>query len=289
MSDHVAQARVVVVGPVSWNTIVQVPHLPEARPHTVVATDSWAALGGTSAGKALHLADLGVPVTLATVVGSDAEADLIGNSLAHPGIGVVAERVEGASERHLNLMAGHDRLSIYLSVPATPDGPFPEETRTALAQADHVVLDLSPRARAAIPLLAGHGATVWTDLHDYDGASAFHQPFLDAADVVLFSGDAVADPRSLTERIHATGKELVVCTLGARGAIALDRDGWHHIDAETAEVVDTNGAGDAFLAGFLAATLTGPAQGVEEALRAGAVQAVRALGSRHLSPLLDRP
>lgn len=278
----------VVVGPVSWNTIVRVPRLPDPRPHTVFASASWATLGGTSAGKALHLADLGVGVTLATVLGSDAEAQLIRDALSHDRVRMVAEEVDGPSERHLNLMAGADRLSIYLSVPGQPVGPLPHEARAAIAGADHVVLDLSTRSGDAIALVRSGGATVWTDLHDYDGESAFHRPFRDAADVVFMSDDAVGDPRALMSRMMDEGKRLVVCTLGARGALALDHDGWHRVDAEPATVVDTNGAGDAFLAGFLCETLEPRPEegGVVRALRAGARQSVRALGSRGLSPLV---
>lgn len=275
------------MGPTSWNTIVELSTLPEPRPQTVFSSGSWTTLGGTSAGKALHLADLGVDVLLATVLGSDGEARLIRDALAHERIRLVPEQVVGVSERHLNLMAGSERLSIYLSVPAGPGGPLPDETREAIEYADHVVLDLSTRALDAIPLATSSRATVWTDLHDYDGQSDFHQPFLEAADIVFLSGDAVADPSALMTRILATGKELVVCTLGADGAIALDRDGWHHVDAQPAAVVDTNGAGDAFVAGFLAASLSPGRGDVRDALRAGVVQAVRALSSRNLSPLLD--
>lgn len=275
----------VVVGPVSWNTIVQVPRLPEPRPQTLFARETWATLGGTSAGKAVNLAHLDVPVTLSTVLGADAEAGLIRTALSDRRIRLVAERVEGGSERHVNLMAAGDRLSIYLSLPTAPAGALPAATRTAIDRARHVVLDLSVRARDAIPLARSSAATVWTDLHDYDGKSAFHQPFLDAADIVFMSDDAVADPRDLMTRMVAAGTRLVVCTLGADGAIALDGDEWHQVVAAPAAVLDTNGAGDAFLAGFLSATVVG--RTVPDALRAGAAQAARAVGSRHLSPLLD--
>ena len=50
----------------------------------------------------------------------------------------------------------------------------------------------------------------------------------------------------------------------------------------TSVVVDTNGAGDAFFAGFLAASLTG--EGLDGCLAAGARQAVVALSSEHLHP-----
>ena len=54
-----------------------------------------------------------------------------------------------------------------------------------------------------------------------------------------------------------------------------------------ADVVDSNGAGDGFFAGFLAAHLDGA--DVAAALRAGAQQATRALGTVQLSPLLEQP
>ena len=126
---------------------------------------------------------------------------------------------------------------------------------------------------------------VWTDLHDYDGSSDYHQPFRAAADVVFMSDDAAPDPRPLMLRMRDEGKRLVVCTRGADGAIALDGEGWHEVAAPPAEVVDTNGAGDAFLAGFLVAWSRGHPVG--RALETGATHAVRALGSRHLSPRLD--
>ncbi len=275
----------VIVGPASWNRIVEVPELPAGRPQTLFAGASWTTLGGTSAGKALHLAQLGVEVLLHTVVGDDLEADQIRSALDDPHIRLVTDRVDGRSEQHLNLMAGGDRVSIYLWMPSAPVGPLPAEVTTPLTRAQHVVLDLSDRAKSAIPAAAAGTATIWTDLHDYDGASEYHAPFLSAADVVFFSSDAIGDPRELMTRLINDGKRLVVCTLGARGAIAVDQGGWYGTQAIPTRVVDTNGAGDGFFAGFLAATLSGSP--VDQALHAGAAQAVNALTTRHLCSLLE--
>jgi sugar/nucleoside kinase (ribokinase family) len=57
------------------------------------------------------------------------------------------------------------------------------------------------------------------------------------------------------------------------------------VPAAPAEVVDTNGAGDAFFAGFLDAHLR--SADAAAALEAGARQAVVALASRQLHPTLE--
>ncbi|MFI6428369.1 carbohydrate kinase family protein [Promicromonospora sp. NPDC050880] len=278
--------RTVVAGPATWNTMVRLDRLPDPRPHTVFARGSVRTLGGTSAGKTLHLADLGVPVSLVTDVGTDPEADLVLEALEHaPGAEVLARRVDGPSEQHLNLMTdAGERLSIYLAVPGASPAPDPVAVER-VAGAEHVVLDLSAVGQSLLPAAAASGATLWTDLHDYDGTSAFHRPFADACAQIFLNDDGTDDHRALMTSLLDRGARTVVCTLGARGAVALTAEGWFECAAEPTEVVDTNGAGDAFFAGFFAAHLTGA--GTAECLRAGAHQATRALATPHLSPLLQ--
>jgi sugar/nucleoside kinase (ribokinase family) len=57
------------------------------------------------------------------------------------------------------------------------------------------------------------------------------------------------------------------------------------VAAVPVDVVDTNGAGDAFFAGVLDATLSGRA--LDDALAAGAATAAIVLRTRHLHPVLD--
>lgn len=278
--------RTVVAGPATWNTMVQLDRLPEPRPHAVFAHGSVRTLGGTSAGKVLHLTDLGGAVTLVADVGTDPEAELILGALAHaPGAEILARRVAGPSEQHLNLMTdAGERLSIYLAVPASSPEPAPEAL-ARVAAAEHVVLDLGAVGRDLLPAAIASGATLWTDLHDYDGVDEFRRPFVDACSYIFLSDDGTDDPRALMSSLLERGASTVVCTLGADGAVACTAEGWFECPAEPAEVVDTNGAGDAFFAGFFTAHLTGA--GTAECLRAGTRQATRALGSKHLSPLLD--
>ncbi|MFY1688377.1 carbohydrate kinase family protein [Plantactinospora sp. WMMB782] len=256
---------VFIAGPVSWNLLIHTEVLPRPEPHTVFAQWHHDTLGGTSAGKALNLRRLGVDVALCTLLGDDDPGRRILRQLRAAGIDVIGDLSGNGSERHVNLMdsAGH-RLSIYLTLPvATSPGPGAGTLRdrqdAVLAAADVVVVDLANHSRRFLALARANGKTIWCDLHDYDGRDPFHAEFRDAADVVFVSGERLSDPRRFLRDQIAKGKQLVVCTQGADGAIALNSDGdMIAMPAQRVpDLVDTNGAGDAFFAGFLAAHLDG--------------------------------
>ncbi|WP_348774852.1 PfkB family carbohydrate kinase [Arthrobacter sp. AL05] len=153
--------------------------------------------------------------------------------------------------------------------------------------ADLAVIDLSELGLLMLERDEVRRTPLWMDLHDYDGSSAFHEPFLGAAEVVFMNDDRTNDPWELMRSCLARGPRLAVCTRGAHGAIALEADGTRHeVAAVPADVVDTNGAGDAFMAGFLGATLHGLS--IADSLKAASAQARVAIESEHLHPILGR-
>jgi sugar/nucleoside kinase (ribokinase family) len=274
--------RVFVAGPVSWNRLVALDELPEPRPHAVFANAHWTALGGTSAGKALNLARLGAEVTLRTVVGDDEAGRHVLDVLTGAGVDVIAEVADGPTEQHLNLMDSRGgRLSIYLELPELREPRHDERALTALAAADAAVVDLAEHSRPLLASARASGVPVWCDLHDYDGKSAFHQDFRYAADYLFLNDDGVPDRADLVALLVAAEARVAVATLGAEGAVAAVGAEVHRVAAAPVErIVDTNGAGDAFFAGFLVAHLAGAE--VHAALTTGAQTAARCLGSPNL-------
>lgn len=284
-------ASIVISGPAAWNRIVYLEHLPEPVPHMQFALDDYETIGGTSAGKALGLAGLGRPVLLHTLLGDDVEGRRVQGALEASGVSL-SSLAAARTESHLNLMTRHgERVSLYLSAPADPGTPPSAELAHAMADAPAIVLDLSERSRGLIDAARGAARPIWTDIHDYDGSADFHRPFIDAADWIFMNADRIGDdPRPFMEQCVRGGASVVVCTLGAQGAIAVSRgDGERmsltEVAAVPVEVLDTNGAGDAFMAGVLDAHLGGAALG--EALEAGARHAATVLTTRHLHPVLD--
>jgi len=268
--------RVLVNGPASWNTLVRLATLPEPRSQTLFASSHHDGLGGTSAGKALTLAALGVDVALHTALGDDREGSLVRAALAHPRISLVARAVE-RTEKHVNRMADDgSRVSLYLELPQPAPGAAP-----SFDGVDAAVLDLADHSRPLLSAARAAGVPVWCDVHDDDGAGDYARDFVAGADVLLVSAARLDDPRAYLTDAVGRGCRLAVCTDGAAGALALDADGWIEVPAApVAEVVDTNGAGDAFFAGLLSGVLEGLP--VERALaRASAAGAV-AVGTHEL-------
>jgi sugar/nucleoside kinase (ribokinase family) len=280
-----SDSRVVVCGPASWNHLIVLDRLPEPVPHMQFALHDVRTVGGTSAGKMLHLADLGVDTTLHILLGDDDEGRRVAAALRAADVPFEAHPSE-RTERHVNLMTrAGERVSLYVATPSAASGAALARIERAVTDADLAVVDLSEVGMAIVErrLNGAAGAPIWTDLHDYDGSAAFHEPFLRAAEVVFMNDDATDDAWALMQSCLERGPRLAVCTLGSRGAIALAADGERAmVAARPVEVVDTNGAGDAFFAGFVAASLAGA--GLTGCLDAGARQAAVALSSEHLHP-----
>ena len=97
---------------------------------------------------------------------------------------------------------------------------------------------------------------------------------------------AITTVTSVAHSLQQQPDQVVVITLGARGAAAVCGDDVFVIEGHTVDVVDTTGAGDCFV-GYLAASLDA-GQSLESAMdlanRAGAV-CVQALGAGTSMPL----
>jgi sugar/nucleoside kinase (ribokinase family) len=277
-------SRVVAFGAASWNTMIRVEAFPPPEPASIFPPGWHETIGSSGAGKAMNLARLGVDVTLHALVGDDEPGERIRSGLAAAGVRLDAVPDPTGSARHVNLMdsAGR-RMSFLLHTGdgvARFDGP---DVEALVAAADEVLVAITDASRPVLAIARRLGKRTWTDLHATDAERDWERDFW-AADRVFFSGERLADPRPFMERLVRDGRELVVCTRSERGALALSRDGhWHEVPAERVErIVDTNGAGDAFLAGVVAGELRGLP--IERSLALAARVAARAVQSPDLAP-----
>lgn len=282
--------RVTVLGGAAWNRMIHVERLPEGRGATIHPRWHHEAIGGAGAGKAMNLARLGVDVTLFAGIGQDDAGRRVREGLIAAGVNLRATDDPTGTAQHINLMdPTGGRVSIMLAN-GSPELAIDEDALAeSMAGADAVVVDLAPWTPRAMAIARASGPPLWTDLHDHDGTSSWHAPFIDAADVVFVSHDRLPDQRAFLSSLIKRGKRFAVCTMGGDGAIAVDADGrWYEVPAvPDVTVLDSNGAGDAFFGGTLFGVLEGVS--LETALGYGARAAAIAITSTELaSPELTR-
>jgi fructoselysine 6-kinase len=99
-------------------------------------------------------------------------------------------------------------------------------------------------------------------------------PGFDHLNVAFCScGDDPGSAKGVLSAAVASGAELAVATCGAAGSASYDGDQYRTMSALPTTVVDTTGAGDSYIAGFLSGLLSG--RSIEDAMHTGAELAAR--------------
>lgn len=142
------------------------------------------------------------------------------------------------------------------------------------ARTTHSAVDIAREAGVPVSFDVNHRSRLWASGDGNTQAAAAYRALIKKADIV-FAGD---DEAALVtgEQTHgaqaaalaALGPAEVVIKLGADGAFALEQGRRYDQAAIQVTVIDTVGAGDAFIAGYLSERVTG--NPVAERLRVGA-------------------
>jgi len=250
--------KVLVLGGASYDEIIRLDRLPDGTSRTVFGT-GWRTVGSTGAGKALNLTKLGVPNTLHATIGDDPDGHAIRTFLEGRGVNVVYDAVP-VTDHHVNLMDGEGRRLSIFTIPER-EQPVLDLARLEklIASHDVIVLNIIPYTKQLIPLIKKHKKEVWTDLHDYVPGNPYYDDFIAASEVIFLSSEQAPDHLRLMDQWLSAGKRAVVVTHGKDGAAAKTADGplLYEPIINTYQLVDANGAGDAFFAGFLYGYLKG--------------------------------
>jgi ribokinase len=284
--------RCLVIGGLNMDLIVRVEQLP--RPgETIVGEDLLRAAGGKGANQAVAAARLGADVSMVGRVGHDAFGRELSRLLRDSGVSSRwvhgADRPTGAA---LILVDSLGENSIAVAPGANME-LLPEDVpRRAIEAADVLVAQLEvPLASIEEAFRLARLASVRTVLNAAP-VSRVPESLLDLADALIcnevelgqLSGQSVApgEEAAAARQVRRFADQVVVVTLGARGAIALVGSDVVSVPAFSVDVVDTTGAGDAFVAGFVAGRWF--ESGVAEALRWGCAAGALATTRRGAQP-----
>lgn len=247
------QESLFLAGGSSYNAVITLDDFPKMKPQTIHHCDYNETIGNTGAGKALTLSRLGYNVVFQTLLGKDSYADTIRSYLNHPNLSLHADIDPKGTERHLNIMnASGERISIFTNPSSDTPSIVYKAYEEHIRGSKHAIINISNYCRHFLPICKTLNKSIWTDLHDYDGKNVYHQDFIDAADYIFLSSENLKAYEAFMTKMMDKGKQLVVCTHGREGATVMDASG-ALIEVpiiDTYDLVNANGAGDAFFSGF---------------------------------------
>lgn len=160
---------------------------------------------------------------------------------------------KNGTERHINIINKNgERISIYAqNATYEPEIDY-KKLEEMIINCDVVCLNIINYCRYLIPIIKKHNKKIWVDIHDYDGQNEYHQDFIECADYIQLSSENYEDYFDFMKHMIDMGKELVICTHGKKGSEVLTKA--EHIKMPIIndfDYVDSNGAGDSFLSGFM--------------------------------------
>jgi ribokinase len=259
---------VAAIGLTSWDRILVTDFYPEAGEYAIVR-HAIEQSGGTTANTAHALSRIGIPVTLAAMVGDDREGQQLRQDLTDAGCDVryIHTRAGEPSDSGVIIVSGRaadsnrtifwqqgarlrmgDALAIddlfahdlvYLDVDDQRlrrfivDLPMHVSPRTRLLGSLTYLVELSPDDAFEIGLQHNYLVGNERELRYVTGMTTTDEAL-----------------ERLQTRMTSSGLMMAAISCGSNGCVVLDRNEIHHIPGFKVDVVDTTGAGDAFAAGI---------------------------------------
>lgn len=283
-----------MAAPVICIGTIMVDELFFCREHAVSATSNPAIIkryaGGVAGNIARNLAMLQVPVQLVTVVGSDRDGDWLLDCFRQAGVSTaMLQQVEEHTGKYASVInadgslfvaACADECSKYITT------AYLQGLSAELAHAAMIIIDTNIEATAinwVLQFARDHGIPLVIEpvsvvkarkLAAMDLSGVFMiTPNEDELPSVCFG--KYSDCKGCLEELMQRGVQQVWLRKGEKGSLMYHKDGSHLLGVPKIEVADSTGAGDAALAGWIAAYYNG--SGSYECLQAGHVMAMETL------------
>jgi ribokinase len=286
MSGHI-----VVVGSLNMDLVVRSPRHPKPG-ETIIGGEFRTIPGGKGANQAVAAARLGAKVEMVGRVGADGFGnDLLAN-LRGVGVSTTCVKQDSAASSGVALIVvdARGQNTIVVASGANMDLTEGDVEAAALAFEGAAVILLQlesplPAVARAASLARKRGARVILNPAparplDADMLALVDYLVPNESEAALLTGIEVQDSHSCKRaavKLLKQGVGGVILTLGARGALLVNRDGVIRVPAFRVKAVDTTAAGDAFVGAFgvaLAASQP-PADAMRFASAAAAISVTR--------------
>ena len=225
-------------------------------------------VGGNAVNVAVHLARLGIGAAYFGAIGADADGERVLAALRDHGVDTthvhaLASAITGTTD--ITFGPGGERIIGHEDLGACAAYRPSDDEISRLAVMRHVHIGWLDDGGTVKRALAAGGTDVSQDL-SVSSPSAGRSP--EGLAVAFASAGASLDEgEAVAASLLAAGASTAVVTCGRAGSVAASAGATARMDAVQVAVVDTLGAGDTFIAGFLAGRLRG--ESLADCLRKG--------------------
>lgn len=283
-----SRPKICVVGSSNIDLVSYAPRLPKLG-ETLTGTRFQMGFGGKGANQAVMAAKLGAEVAMITKLGNDIfgkdtfkNYETLGFDTSH--VLFANEASTGVAPIWVDGATGNNAIII---IPGANDLLTPadvEAMRDAITRAQILVCQWEvPLETTLTALRIGRAAGVTTIFNPAPARAELPPEAYQLSDIFcpneseteLLTGQPVAGQAQVEAAAHtllARGAGQVIITLGERGSLLVTATGAQYVPAPQVNVVDTTGAGDAFV-GSLAYFLAAGAPLVEAMQRANQIAA----------------
>lgn len=220
------------------------------------------AVGGNAVNVAVHLRKHGLKTAYFGAVGPDADGARMLDCFRENGLVVDHVQVRDGITAYTNIEfdEGGDRIFAFEEFGVCRGYRPSEEDAQLLLRMRHVHIGWFDDGGALKRRLHAAGVSVSQDITVTPGADCLSIAFASA-------GSEPDAALGIAKRLLSEGAALAIVTRGAFGSLATDGHIFAEIGIKPVDVSDTTGAGDTFIAGFIAARLSG--KSLQECLEAG--------------------
>jgi sugar/nucleoside kinase (ribokinase family) len=262
---------IVVCGNMVQDVLVRAVEEPIAWGASTIVDAIAEHMGGNGANTSYTLGKLGVPVALMSLAGRDAAADSLIARLQSVDVDTaMVKRTAAQTSAVVALVAPDGRRALLYQLGASAESfdkplQLPGSATHFHLAAVYRMRDLRSAAPEFMRAAKQAGLITSVDTQwDHEGEwLPVLAPTLPYADLLFVNEDEGRELTGLTEAsaialaLRDLGAREVVVKLGAKGCFASTVEGDFHSPARSVKVVDTTGAGDCFVGGYLAGRYQG--------------------------------
>lgn len=263
--------KVMVVGSANYDIFMNLEQIPRIG-ETANASSAACCAGGKGANQAAQIGKLGTPVCFVGCVGDDSMGQVVVESLRKCGVdcGYISKiKNENTGIGVVDVLPG-GRVMAAISHGANYRACFADIERLIKQEEDveMVVLQLEIPVKVVEDTIAcakKYGKTVLLNAApalELSGKCLAQCDYVvvNEVEAEFYIGNTVDSVEHAEKYLKIMAQKYHncwICTLGEKGAVVCDEENCWHIEAIKVPVLETTGAGDSFIGGFVHAVLAG--------------------------------